>query len=179
MTMMGILQVASYIYKRYMDDFGVRIDEMKLHKLLYFTQRECLIQKGEPMFEALFEAWKYGPVLVNVRSEYLTGHMFDGEYEELSDTEKELVDSFPELMDKEQVVQYEPVLDMVFKTYAPQKSWSLSTLTHGEYSWKHAREGYDELDSCEVEMKTEDIMVDANRVRERRAVLRQLNLYNA
>ena len=24
---MGILQVASYIYKRYMDDFGVRIDE--------------------------------------------------------------------------------------------------------------------------------------------------------
>ena len=46
MTMMGILQVASYICKRYMDDFGVRIDEMKLHKLLYFTQRECLIQKG-------------------------------------------------------------------------------------------------------------------------------------
>lgn len=54
--MMGILQVASYIYKRYMDDFGARIDEMKLHKLLYFTQRECLIQKGEPMFEAHFEA---------------------------------------------------------------------------------------------------------------------------
>lgn len=44
--MMGILQVASYIYKRYMNDFGVRIDEMKLHKLLYFTQRECLIQKA-------------------------------------------------------------------------------------------------------------------------------------
>ena len=145
MSMMGILQVASYIYKRYMDDFGVRIDEMKLHKLLYFTQRECLIQKGEPMFEAHFEAWKYGPVMVQIRLHYKN-------------------DSFPELMDKEQVVQ---------------KSWSLSTLTHGEYSWKHAREGYDELDSCEVEMKTEDIMVDANRVRERRAVLRQLNLYTA
>lgn len=28
--MMGILQVAPYIYKRYMDNFGVRIDEMKL-----------------------------------------------------------------------------------------------------------------------------------------------------
>ena len=28
--MMEILQVASYLYKRYMDDFGVRIDEMKL-----------------------------------------------------------------------------------------------------------------------------------------------------
>ena len=112
------------------------------------------------MFEAHFEAWKYGPVMVQIRQYYKN-------------------DSFPELMDKEQDVQYEPVFDMVFKTYAPQKSWSLSTLTHGEYSWKHAREGYDELDSCEVEMKTEDIMVDANRVRERRAVLRQLNLYTA
>ena len=160
MTMMGILQVASYIYKRYMDDFGVRIDEMKLHKLLYFTQRECLIQKGEPMFDAQFKAWKYGPVMVQIRQHYKN-------------------DSLPELMDKEQVVQYEPVFDMVFKTYAPQKSWSLSTLTHGEYSWKHAREGYDEQASCEIEMKTEDIMVDANRVRERRAVLRQLNLYTA
>lgn len=158
--MMGILQVASYLYKRYMDDFGVRIDEMKLHKLLYFTQRECLIQKGEPMFDAQFEAWKYGPVMVQIRLHYKN-------------------DSLPELMDKEQVVQYEPVFDMVFKTYAPQKSWSLSTLTHGEFSWKHAREGIDEQDSSEVEMKTEDIMVDANRVRERRAVLRQLNLYTA
>ncbi len=63
--MMGILQVASYIYKRYMDDFGVRIDEMKLHKLLYFTACSDLFIKGEPMFEAQFEAWKYGPVMVN------------------------------------------------------------------------------------------------------------------
>ena len=70
MSMMGILQVASYIYKRYMNDFGVRIDEMKLHKLLYFTQRECLIQKGEPMFEAHFEAWKYGLVIVLFRHYY-------------------------------------------------------------------------------------------------------------
>lgn len=158
--MVDILQVASYIYKRYREEFGVRIDEMKLHKLLYFTQRECMIQTGQPMFEARFEAWKYGPVMVPIRHYYQT-------------------DSFPDLMTNEQLMQYEPVFDMAFETYAPQNSWSLSTLTHGEYSWKHAREGYDEQDPCEVEMKTEDIMVDANRVRERRAVLRQLNLYTA
>ncbi len=78
-----------------LDDFFHR-DEMKLHKLLYFTQRECLIQKGEPMFDAQFEAWKYGPVMVQIRQHYKN-------------------DSLPELMDKEQVVQYEPVFDMVFK----------------------------------------------------------------
>ena len=74
--MIGILQVASYIYKRYMDDFGVRIDEMKLHKLLYFTQRECLIQKGEPMFDAQFKAWKYGPVMVQIRQHYKNDSRF-------------------------------------------------------------------------------------------------------
>ena len=106
---MGILQVASYIYKRYMDDFGVRIDEMKLHKLLYFTQRECLIQKGEPMFEAHFEAWKYGPVMVQIRQYYKN-------------------DSFPELMDKEQVVQYEPVFDMVFTKVSQVNKYQLACL---------------------------------------------------
>ena len=155
--MMGILQVASYIYKRYMDDFGVRIDEMKLHKLLYFTQRECLIQKGEPMFEAHFEAWKYGPVMVQIRQYYKN-------------------DSFPELMDKEQVVQYEPVFDMVFKTYAPQKSWSLSTLTHGEYSWKKSREGIPENINSDKPINVEDIRIDADRVRARRELLEQLGL---
>lgn len=44
--MIGILQVAAYICHRYFEEFGARIDEMKLHKLLYFTQRECFIQKG-------------------------------------------------------------------------------------------------------------------------------------
>ena len=33
-------------------------------KLLYFTQRECLVQLGEPMFGAKFKAWKYGPVIL-------------------------------------------------------------------------------------------------------------------
>ena len=44
-----VLKVASYICQRYLAAFGHRIDEMKLHKLLYFTQRECIVQKGEPM----------------------------------------------------------------------------------------------------------------------------------
>lgn len=35
-----LLNVAGYIYQRYEKDFGNEIDEMKLHKLLYFSQRE-------------------------------------------------------------------------------------------------------------------------------------------
>lgn len=160
MNMEDVVKIASYICQRYERQFGCRIDEMKLHKLLYFTQRESFIQLRKPMFEACFEAWKYGPVMVSIRQHYKD-------------------DSLNYFISQKQFAEYKPVFDMVFKTYAPQKSWSLSTLTHGEYSWKQARSGYDEQDVCEVEIKTEDIQIDADRVRERRCVLRQLNLYRA
>lgn len=68
--MVNVVSIASYISERYMKEYGERIDEMKLHKLLYLTQRECMIQTGEPMFDATFHAWKYGPVLPEIRLLY-------------------------------------------------------------------------------------------------------------
>ena len=68
--MVDVVSIASYISERYMKEYGERIDEMKLHKLLYLTQRECMIQTGEPMFDATFHAWKYGPVLPEIRLLY-------------------------------------------------------------------------------------------------------------
>ena len=44
--MEDVVKIASYICDRYQKEFGTRIDEMKLHKLLYFTQRECIAQTG-------------------------------------------------------------------------------------------------------------------------------------
>ena len=44
--MESILNVASYIIKKYEGN----IDEMKLHKLLYFIQRESLAMTGEFLF---------------------------------------------------------------------------------------------------------------------------------
>ena len=48
--MLDVVKVASYISRRYEQTFGVRIDEMKLHKLLYFVQRETLIQTDQTLF---------------------------------------------------------------------------------------------------------------------------------
>ena len=131
---------------------------MKLHKLLYFAQRECLIQTDTPMFEAQFEAWKYGPVMVEIRQCYRT-------------------DTLTYSLTDEMLAMYGDILDTVFRTYAPQDSWSLSTLTHGEYCWNKAREGYDEYEACEMKILTDDIRKDACRVRQRRRVLERLNLH--
>ena len=50
-TMMdSILNTASYIVHKYKELTGDDIDEMKLHKLLYFTQRDSLAMQGVPAF---------------------------------------------------------------------------------------------------------------------------------
>lgn len=65
-----IINVAQYIYEEYKKMSGSVIDEMKLHKFLYLTQRESLAITGQPLFEEAFEGWKYGPVCREVRSCY-------------------------------------------------------------------------------------------------------------
>lgn len=65
-----ILNVAKYIVDTYKKISGTSIDEMKLHKLLYFTQRENLAITGQAMFQEPFEGWKYGPVSRAVRDAF-------------------------------------------------------------------------------------------------------------
>ena len=57
-----IIDTASYIIKKYREITGENLDKMKLHKLLYFTQREAFAITGQPAFEGILEGWKYGPV---------------------------------------------------------------------------------------------------------------------
>jgi uncharacterized phage-associated protein len=61
---------ASYLCGRYEETYGQKIDEMKLHKLMYFAQRESLIRTGEPLFDAEFQGWRFGPVLPALREVY-------------------------------------------------------------------------------------------------------------
>lgn len=147
-----VTTIASYLCGRYQAQFGQRIDEMKLHKLLYFTQREAFIQTDAPLFEEQFEAWRYGPVMVCIRSLYKQDML----KEELSEAAQK---------------QYEKVFDIIFETYAPKDSWSLSCVTHGEYSWQTARQGVPSNKHCTNKISTDDIRVDAERIRQRRFLL--------
>lgn len=52
--MEDVVKIAVYICDRYQKTFGKRIDEMKLHKLPYFTQRKCIAQTDKSMSEFSF-----------------------------------------------------------------------------------------------------------------------------
>lgn len=150
--MVEILKTAIYISKRYAIDFHKEIDEMKLHKLLYLAQRESIIVSGVPMFDHSFEAWKFGPVSLDVR------HWFHS---------KDLSES---LSDNE-IFSYRNVFDFIFIHYAPMSSWSLSSLSHGELSWQRARQRIAANPGESAVMHLDDIVADASRIRLRRYML--------
>ena len=138
-----LLDVASYIVSRYSKEYGSYIDEMKLHKLLYFAQRESFIINGEALFNDCFHGWKFGPVMPSIRMVYKTK-------------------TFPEVtyLLEEKLT---PLGNIIFKEYACKNSWSLSRLTHSEISWKNSRIGIGQYEDSDNIIKTEDIQKDAIR----------------
>lgn len=152
-----VRNIAAYICNRYQEEFGEQIDEMKLHKLLYFSQRESLIRTDALLFDATFYGWKYGPVLKEIRSAYRDGSVF-------SDVPEDVV------------LRIQPLMDVVFREYAGKDAWSLSRLTHGELSWKNSRMGIAQTANSDNPISNEDIRKDALRIRERREKLRELGL---
>jgi uncharacterized phage-associated protein len=138
------LCVARALYDMYYKEKGVQMDEMKMHKLMYFSQRESLMYNNEPLFDGTFYGWKFGPVLKEVRSSYVTGVYFSDVQGLVSEKTKEL-------------------LKNVLERYGSLSSWKLSSLSHEEFSWKKARTGLDADDDGDVELSLDALRVDATR----------------
>lgn len=63
---MNALSVASYFVELANNTPENDLTNLKLQKLLYYTQGKYLAQTGEPAFNDKIEAWKYGPVVPDV-----------------------------------------------------------------------------------------------------------------
>lgn len=138
------LAVAKALYSMYNDQFHTNMDEMKMHKLMYFVQKESLMYNRAALFDEDFYGWKYGPVLKSVRHEYLTGTLFA----DVADTVS---------------LATERLLRSVLERYGTVSSWKLSCLSHDEFSWKKARKGLNSSDNGDVKLSLNAMMVDATR----------------
>lgn len=121
--------------------------ELKLQKLLYFSQRESFALTGQELFPNDFEGWKHGPVLTEIR------YFFEQDYEPyqdesvlLSETEKYIIDS-------------------VLNKYGQFDAWYLRNLSHDELSWRKSRKNLSASDSGNILISKEDIKKDAEKVR--------------
>lgn len=141
-----ILDVAQYIYDEYKRQSGESIDEMKLHKLLYFAQRESLAITNEPLFEGDFEGWKYGPVSREVRIHYSDEGFYYKDKKELS-------------------AEGAYITKNVILQYGTLASWKLSQLSHDEFSWRNSRKGLAKDENGDVLLMIDDMRKDAEKIR--------------
>lgn len=139
------LCVAKALYDMYYAQNGVYMDEMKMHKLMYFSQRESLMYHNVPLFDGTFLGWKYGPVLKEVRSEF---HGFESPF---AGTVGGVAEDTLRL------------LQGVLKRYASLSSWKLSSLSHEEYSWRKARTGLAADEDGNVALSLDAMRVDATK----------------
>ena len=116
-----IIDVAQYIFSEYKRVAGEIIDEMKLQKLLYFSQRETFAILNKPLFAEVFEGWKYGPVSREVRTVFTEDGM-NADIEEIKSESKYIINN-------------------IIHEYGALASWKLSALTHREISWLNSRKG--------------------------------------
>ena len=141
-----IIDVAQYIYDEYKRQSGEVIDEMKLHKLLYLAQRECLAITNEPLFPEVFEGWKYGPVSKEVRALYTKDGMYYEEKRPLS-------------------AEGTYIVKNVILQYVGLESWKLSEISHRELSWRNARKNLADEENGNRPLLLDDIRKDAEKVR--------------
>ena len=136
--MEAMLSVAKKFNSLYKEENGADMDQMRMHKMMYLAQRESLMYNKELLFDVEFEGWVYGPVLVGVRDEYTNGTMFQSASDDLTKESQDLVES-------------------VYQRYNKLTSWQLSTLSHGELSWKNSRDGLSASEHGAVHLKLADM----------------------
>jgi uncharacterized phage-associated protein len=134
MATLDVNNVADWFLNRVDRDAGEAITHLKLQKLLYFAQAWHLANKGEPLFDAKFQAWAHGPV---TRSIY---DRFKGQGWDALDA----VDKPPKVPKK--VANY---LEKIFELYGKYGAKHLERLTHQHDPWIEARAGFSPEERCE------------------------------
>jgi len=125
--MVNILDIASYfIIRAYEDGKQALMTNMKLQKLLYYSQSLYLALFDEPLFDDEIQAWRYGPVCP-------PAYFFYNQFES-----KQL--PIPQKDELEQISEEaQNLLEEVWEYFGEYHAYDLSGMTHLEFPWKKAR----------------------------------------
>ncbi|MGE6611854.1 Panacea domain-containing protein [Peribacillus sp. NPDC076916] len=134
-----ILDIAASIKSLYtkilqMDD----LTEMKMHKLLYYSQKKHFENFGTWLFNDDFEGWRHGPVNRKVRSSF--AHL-------------------PEEVELSLEEEYS-IRETIFE-YGVYPAEVLSNMSHDEEAYKISRHRLGEYDRGNRIIKKEDIVKDS------------------
>lgn len=115
--------VAKYIL-HYFQKKNSSINNLKLQKLLYYSQAWHLALNDTPLFSDRIEAWVHGPVVPSVFREYKAFRW------------SPIIPPAGACELDDQAAKH---IDEVLSAYEGFSSWDLARLTHSESPWKAAR----------------------------------------
>jgi uncharacterized phage-associated protein len=114
------------------------ISNLKLQKLLYYSQSYYLALFDKALFEDPIYAWTHGPVCPNVYHafKHLGRNPIPLAADDLQDT-----DLTPDQID---------LLNEVYQVYGQFSAWKLRNLTHDDQPWKDHQSASDEIPKAEL-----------------------------
>ena len=142
-------QLAEY-YIAIANTTGDLLTNLKLQKLVYYTQAWHLAFFDKPIFDDDFQAWVHGPVLADLYHQFKE-FRWEPIKSELGETELKV---FNESMNGN---IKEIVNDVILKYYYTLTAYQLELSTHNEDPWKNARKGLAIDDSSEKVIEKNDI----------------------
>jgi uncharacterized phage-associated protein len=141
--MINCLTVARYfIMRAYEDGIDAEMTNMKVQKLLYYSQSLHLALYDEPLFVEEIQAWRYGPVCPPAYKFYS-----DFEAKQLPIPRQESLSQLPS--------EKKELLEEIWQYFGNYHAYRLSDMTHAEFPWKKARKGLPPEESS-----TEPILLD-------------------
>ena len=142
---MEALEVSKYfLSKTTNEDYenGEGISNLKLQKLLYYSQKAYYSIYGEALFDDKIQAWTHGPVVYDVY------HNF----KKYGNKKIDIIEEKDFIENKKEVDKNLLVLDFIWEKYGEYEAWALSNKTHEEKAYKvHYFEG------CNSDIPLEDL----------------------
>lgn len=121
--MLNVHNVAKYFLLKGDNEEESGICNLKLQKLLYYAQGFHLALFEQPLFDSKIEAWRHGPVCIEV-------------YHKYKNHGRNLIPAPPDFKPTS-VFSHEQIefLDEVYDVFGQFSAWKLRNMTHDEPPW--------------------------------------------
>lgn len=139
-----VIYIAKYFQTKIDSDFGKVITQLKLQKLLYFAQAWYLAFNKKALFDDVFQAWAYGPVLSDVYTSYRTYGKECLPKESLSHIKNISMDETS-------------FLDDIWNAYGIFDAGYLVDISHKDKPWIDVRGSRNKFERCSDSISTNEI----------------------
>jgi uncharacterized phage-associated protein len=120
--------------------------QLKLQKLVYYSDGWHLAYFERPLVYEDFEAWVHGPAIRSLWDHYKNRGNYFTEFYLKPGYSDRIKNYFNQLLQPEQI----ELIGDVIKEYGDKSAYHLESLSHSEMPWREARNGYAQSERSEA-----------------------------